>query len=64
MNSLYVFTLKFHMFGKYRLSVGRLFSDTLESGRLENIREKITQNPGMDPGGRGVLIGSCLWFGV
>ena len=52
------------MFGKYRLSVGRLFSDTLESGRLENIREKITQNPGMDPGGRGVLIGSCLWFGV
>jgi hypothetical protein len=27
------------MFGKYRLSVGRLFSDTLESGRLENIRE-------------------------
>ena len=25
---------QFYMFGKYRLSAGKLFSDTLESGRL------------------------------
>ena len=29
------------MFGKYRLSAGRLFSDDLESGRLQNTRKNI-----------------------
>ena len=59
------------MFGKYRLSVGRLFSDTLESGRLENIRENNSKSRdgsrrrgGGGGGGGGGLIEPCLWFGM